>query len=406
MKVLLVGVGGVGEAIAIMAKNRPWLEKMVLADYDLKRVKDVAKKLNAPKKFPVEQVDASKKGAIVNLAKKHKVDLIMNALDPQFVNNVFDAAFQVGCIYIDMAMSLSRPHPKNPFKESGVKLGDYQFAQSSKWEKKKLLALCGMGIDPGVSDIFARYADKHLFDEIDEIGIRDGSNLVVKGYGFAPAFSIWTTIEECLNPPVIWEKKKGWYTTEPFSGAEVFDFPDGIGPVECVNVEHEEVLLIPRWIKCKRVTFKYGLGNEFIEVLKTLKKLGLSSTNPLTVKGVRVSPRDVVAASLPNPATMGHLMTGKTCAGTWVTGKKDGKPREVFIYQVTDNKMSMKKYGAQAVVWQTGVSPVIAMELLAEGVWTGKGVIGAEALDPDPFMAKMKDFDFPYGIKDMTPAGL
>src|SRR5918993_905155 len=114
---------------------------------------------------------------------------------------------------------------------------------------------------PGLADVFARYAADHLFDRIDEIGVRDGANLEVEGYDFAPTFSIWTTIEECLNPPVIWEQERGWFTTAPFSEPETFDFPEGIGPVECVNVEHEEVVLVPRWIDCKRATFKYGLGN-------------------------------------------------------------------------------------------------------------------------------------------------
>ena len=135
----------------------------------------------------------------------------------------------------------------------------------------------GIGIEPGAADVLARYAADELFSEIDEVEIRDGANLEVEGYDFAPTFSIWTTIEECLNPPVIWERDRGWYTTPPFSEPEVFDFPEGIGPVECVNVEHEEVLLVPRWVECKRVTFKYGLGDEFIEVLKTLHKLGLDS---------------------------------------------------------------------------------------------------------------------------------
>ena len=162
-----------------------------------------------------------------------------------------------------------------------------------------VLALVGIGIEPGAADVFARYAADELFSEIDEVGIRDGANLVVEGYDFAPTFSIWTTIEECLNPPVIWEKERGWFTTEPFSEPEVFDFPEGIGPVECVNVEHEEVLLVPRWIDCKRVTFKYGLGDEFIGVLETLHKLGLDSTEKIGVRGVEVAPRDVVAAALP-----------------------------------------------------------------------------------------------------------
>ncbi len=399
MKVLLVGVGGVGEAIAVIAKDRPWLEKMVLADYNVKRAKEVRRKLGQPRKFPVEQVDAGDKKQIVALARKHDADLIMNAVDPVFNEKLFDAAYQAGCTYMDMAMTLSRPHPTHPNQLCGVKLGDYQFERAAKWERKGLLALVGMGVEPGMADVFAKYAEKHLFDEIEEIGIRDGANLEVRGYAFAPNFSIWTTIEECLNPPVVWEKDKGWFTTETFSEPETFDFPEGIGPVECVNVEHEEVLLVPRWVKCRRVTFKYGLGDQFVEVLKTLKKLGLDNKDPIQVKGVQVAPRDVVAACLPDPARLGDRMFGKTCAGTWVKGVKDGKPREVYLYQVADNETCMKKYGVQAVVWQTAVSPVITMELLATGAWSGKGVLGPEAFDPDPFMALMPQYDFPYGLQ-------
>jgi saccharopine dehydrogenase (NAD+, L-lysine-forming) len=325
----------------------------------------------------------------------------LNAVDPVFNEKIFDAAYQAGCTYVDMAMTLSSPHATSPFQECGVKLGDYQFERAAKWEKKDLLALVGMGVEPGLSDVFAAYAAKHLFDEIDEIGVRDGANLEVRGYEFAPNFSIWTTIEECLNPPVIWEKDKGWFTTEPFSEAEVFQFPEGIGPVECVNVEHEEVLLVPRWVNCKRVTFKYGLGDQFIGVLKTIKMLGLDNKDAIDVKGVKVAPRDVVVACLPDPAHLGDRMFGKTCAGTWVKGCKDGRPRQVYLYQVADNETCMQKYGVQAVVWQTAVNPVIAMELLSSGKWQGKGVLGPEAFDPDPFMALMADYGFPYGLKEM-----
>jgi saccharopine dehydrogenase (NAD+, L-lysine-forming) len=401
MKVLLIGVGGVGEAIAVTARPRPWMQQMILADYNLKRAKQVQKKLGSRKRFPVEQVDARDKRQIAKLANKYGVDLIMNAVDPVFNESIFDAAYRAGCHYMDMAMTLSSPHLTDPYRQCGVKLGDYQFERAARWEKKRLLGLVGMGVEPGLSDVFARYAARHLFDEIDEIGVRDGANLQVRGYDFAPTFSIWTTIEECLNPPVIWELDKGWFTTETFSEPEVFEFPEGIGLVECVNVEHEEVLLVPRWVKCKRVTFKYGLGDQFIGVLKTIKMLGLDNKDPINVKGVKVAPRDVVAACLPDPAYLGDRMFGKTCAGTWVKGTKDGRPRQVYIYQVADNETCMKKYGVQAVVWQTGVNPVIAMELLETGVWRGHGVLGPEAFDPDPFMDKMAEYDFPYGIKEM-----
>lgn len=322
MKVLLVGVGGVGEAIAQMAKRRQWVEQMVLTDYNVKRAEEIQAKLGDNQRFPVEFIDASKQEMIEDLARKYQVDLIMNAVDPVFNEQIFDAAFNAGVIYMDMAMTLSTPHSKDPFNQCGIKLGDYQFERAKKWEEKKLLALVGIGVEPGMADVFARYAQDHLFDEIEELGIRDGANIEIKGYEFAPNFSIWTTIEECLNPPVIWEKEKGWFTTAPFSEPEVFDFPGGIGKVEVVNVEHEEVLLMPRWVKAKRATFKYGLGDQFIGVLKTLHMLGLDNKEKINVKGVQVAPRDVVAACLPDPAYLGEKMSGKTCAGTWVKGKK------------------------------------------------------------------------------------
>jgi len=401
MKVLLVGVGGVGEAIATIAKPQKWAEQIVLADYNLERAKEVQRKLGVESRFPAEFIDARKQENIEALARKYSVDLIMNAVDPIFNKQVFDAAYNVGVNYIDMALTLSDPDPQDPFHLPGVKLGDYQFAKSRDWEAKSLLALVGMGVEPGMADVFARYAQDALFDEIDEIGIRDGSNIRIDGYEFAPNFSIWTTIEECLNPPVIWEAEKGWFTTEPFSEHETFDFPE-IGPVDVVNVEHEEVLMIPRWIKAKRVTFKYGLGEQFIKVLKTLHMLGLDKKEKINTKGLQVAPRDVVAACLPDPAHLGERMHGKTCAGTWVRGWKDGKLHETYLYQLADNQECMDRWGCQAVVAQTAFNAVIAMDLLEHGQWQGAGVLGPEAFEPVPFMEKMGEYGFPYGIKEIS----
>ncbi|OGO37574.1 MAG: ATP-binding protein [Chloroflexi bacterium RBG_16_57_11] len=401
MKVLLVGVGGVGEAISVIAKSKPWVEQIVLADYSLDRTKEVQAKLGDAARFPAEFVDASQQKMIEELANKYQVDIIMNACDPLYNVPIFDAAYNTGKNYMDLAMTLSEPHPEDPFNQCGVKLGDYQFERARLWEEKGLLCIAGLGVEPGMADVFARYAQDYLFDEVEEIGVRDGANIEVRGYEFAPNFSIWTTIEECLNPPVIWEKGRGWFTTAPFSEPEVFEFPEGIGKLEVVNVEHEEVLLVPRWVKTKRVTFKYGLGDQFINVLKTLHMLGLDNKEPIKVKGVMVAPRDVVAACLPDPAHLGDHMFGKTCAGTWVKGVKDGKPRQVYIYQVSDNEECMQKWGCQAVVAQTAFNAVIGWDLLEHGVWKGAGVLGSEAFDPVPFMNKMADYGFPYGIKEM-----
>jgi saccharopine dehydrogenase-like NADP-dependent oxidoreductase len=304
-----------------------------------------------------------------------------------------------------MAMHLSRPHPSRPFEDVGLKLGDEQFAVADQWAERGQLALVGMGVEPGLSDVFARYAADHLFSEIDEIGVRDGADLQISGHLFAPTFSIWTTIEECLNPPIVWERERGWYTTAPFSEPETFVFPDGIGPFECVNVEHEEVVLIPQWIDCRRVTFKYGLGAEFIEVLQTLHKLGLDAKVPVSVRGVEVSPRDVVAACLPNPAELGDRMTGRTCAGTWVNGRgPDGRAREVYLYHVVDNEWSMREHGHQAVVWQTAVNAVVALELLAAGVWQGTGVLGPEAFDAVPFLDRLAEHGPSWALEERVPS--
>jgi len=398
VRILLVGAGGVGAAFAAIAARRDFFETIVVTDYDLARAEKAAA---VDPRFVAAQVDASSVSSVEALVREHRITHVMNAVDPRFVMSIFDGAFAGGADYLDMAMSLSRPHPDAPYERTGVKLGDEQFAVADQWEAGGRLALCGIGVEPGLSDVFARYAADHLFSEIDELGVRDGANLSVEGYEFAPSFSIWTTIEECLNPPVVWEKGRGWFTTPPFSEPEVFDFPEGIGPVECVNVEHEEVLLMPRWVEARRATFKYGLGQEFIDVLKTLHKLGLDRTDKVHASGVEVSPRDVVAACLPDPATLGDRMQGKTCAGLWVTGTgQDGRPRSTYLYHVVDNAWSMREYGHQCVVWQTAVNPVVALELLANGTWSGAGVLGPEAFDAVPFLDLLTDYGSPWGQRD------
>lgn len=420
MRVLMIGAGGVGDAAVKIAVERDFFEAWVVADYDLGRAQATVEAAQARRagegRFVAAQVDASDEAAVAALAREHRATHVFNAVDPRFVMPIFNGAFAAGADYLDMAMSLSRPHPSEPYAKVGVKLGDEQFAQEQAWEEAGRLALLGIGVEPGLSDVFARYAADHVFSHIDELGVRDGANLVVRDEDgnevFAPGFSMWTIIEECLNPPVVWERARefeedqGWFTLPPFSESEVFDFPEGIGPVECVHVEHEEVLLMPRWVDADRVTFKYGLGAEMIGMLKTLHALGLDRTDPVEVKGVSVSPRDVVAAVLPDPATIGPRMEGKTCAGVYVTGTgKDGQPRAVYLYHVSDNADTMRDYGAQCVVWQTAINPVIALELLANGTWQGAGILGPEAFDPVPFLELLKapkpeGYGSPWGMEE------
>jgi saccharopine dehydrogenase (NAD+, L-lysine forming) len=403
MKILVVGAGGVGAAFAAIAQRRKAFERIVLADVVPERVKSVVAGLGEPGRFAAERVDASSVESLLELIGRVRPDAVLNACDPRLNEPIFTAAFESRVTYLDMAMALSRPHPQRPYELPGKMLGETQLAEHEQWEQAGLLALVGMGVEPGLSDVFAQYAAQELFSKVEEVGVRDGADLVVEGYDFAPTFSIWTTIEECLNPPLIWERERGFYTTAPFSEPETFEFPEGIGKVECVNVEHEEVVLIPRWVQCERVTFKYGLGEEFIDVLRTLHKLGLDSTVPVPVRDAKVAPRDVVAAALPDPATLGERMTGRTCAGTCVRGTgTDGEPRSTYLYHVVDNEHTMREYGSQAVVWQTAVNPVVALELLDEGVWKGAGVLGPEAFAPAPFLEKLAELGSPHGVKELA----
>jgi len=409
MRILVVGAGGVGAAFASIAARRPIFTDIVLADIDGERAARAAT-MALDDRVRATRVDASDRTDIVELAHTMRADIIVNACDPRLNPPIFDAAFEAGCHYLDMAMHMSTPHPTDPYNQIGTSLGDGQFAVSDRWVERGQLALCAMGVEPGLSDVLARYASDHLFSRMDEVGVRDGSDLMITSatgdsIGFAPTFSIWTTIEECLNPPIIYERDRGWFTTAPFSEPEQFVFPEGIGALGCVNVEHEEVILMPRWLDVGRVTFKYGLGDEFIEVLRTLHMLGLDSTRPVMVRGVEVSPRDVVAAVLPNPAELGDRMHGRTCAGTLVRGLDlAGNPRESYLYQIVDNEWTMRTFGHQAVVWQTAVHPVVACELIADGTWTGAGVMGPEAFSADPFLDLLPVHGVSWSLEERTPS--
>ena len=402
MRVLLVGVGTVGEAIARISATADWCEAMILADYDESRARTLSDALGGAPRFPSAQIDARDAASVTALARAHKVDLVMNAVDPQFVMPIFTGALEADAHYMDMACSLSKPHPDRPFELPGLKLGDEQFAMHEAWLGRGKLALVGMGMDPGLTDVIAAHAAQHAVDEVHEVHVRDGGDLSIPGYAFAPVFSIWTTIEECLNPPGIGETGD-WHTTEPFSGPESFPFPEGIGPVECVNVEHEEVLLVPRWIDTRKATFKYALGDDFIDKLKTIHALGMDRTDRVRVKGVEVAPRDVLAAITPDPISLGDKFRGRAIVGTWVLGMKEGQPRETFAYQMADAEEIWAKHRLQVVGWQTGFNPTIAMELLATGAWSGVGVLGPEAFDPDPYLGLLDLNGIHHATVEMEP---
>jgi saccharopine dehydrogenase-like NADP-dependent oxidoreductase len=402
MKLLIIGTGGVGTSAAMILKlagsRGAWAEKVVLADRNFNRAEKAAALCGDPR-FIAEPINARDSGNIKALIKKHGINFVMNAVEPVFNEVIFDTCFQAGTGYLDCALSASMPDPEKPFERVNVKLGDYQFAQHKAWKDAGSLAIVGSGVEPGMADVFVRFAADHLFDAIDEVNIRDGDNY--SGGGLF-GFSVITTIEECLSPPIIWEKGRGWFSTERFSEPEIFNFPGGIGNKEVVNVEHEEVVLVPRVIDCNRVTFKYGVPADFRRLLLDLESVRLTDNKiRITVGEESVSPLEFLVKVLPNPVESSANMTGRGCAGAWITGVKDGKRRSVYLYQVADNQDCIKKYTTNSVVAQTAVGPVIMMELVDKGLWNLKGVYGPEAFAPDPFIERLEQYGFPAGIREM-----
>jgi saccharopine dehydrogenase-like NADP-dependent oxidoreductase len=402
VKLLIIGAGGVGTSAAMIIKRAgkegEWAEKVVVSDYNAERAAAVCKLIGDPR-FVAEKINARDPASIKETIKKHGATFVMNAVEPSFNETIFDACFDAGAGYLDCAMTLSAPHPEKPFELAHVKLGDYQFERHEAWKKAGITAIAGSGVEPGMADVFAKFAAVHLFDAIDEVNVRDGDNYSGGGdFGF----SVWTTIEECLNPPVVWEKSRGWFTTERFSEPEVFDFPGGIGAVEVANVEHEEVLLVPRVIDCNRVTFKYGVPKSMQQLLFNLESVGMTDKNKkIKVGDAEITPRDFLVKVVPSPVDSSNDMIGKGCAGTWVTGTKDGKKRSVYLYQIADNQECIKKYTTNSVVAQTAVGPVIMLELIDKGIWNLKGVYGPESFDPDPFIERLAKYEFPAAIREM-----
>jgi saccharopine dehydrogenase-like NADP-dependent oxidoreductase len=416
MRVLIVGSGGVGESTAAIAKRRDpggeLFEKMVMADYDLAKAQAATARLGDERRFPAAQVDAGDVGAVAALCAQHGVDLLCSFLPVKYNPFTLRAALEARVHHLDASTTLSVPHPTDPFNKSGKVLGEDEFALTPEFEKIGKLALAGWGVEPGMADWLCRHAADHFFDEIDEIGVRDGANLEIPGAtGISFGFSVWMTIEECTNPAVCWELDKGFYTVPPLSELEPFFLPEGIGWVEVAHVEHEEVIAIGRThglLKgVKKATFKYALGDEFIQAMDVFKSVNMHKTDKIRVGGVEVSPRDVIEAAAPDPNEIGKKYVGQTCAGTWVKGRRDGLEREVYLYQVADNQECVARYGTQGVVAQTAFTGVIAMELLATGKLAGyrgnpeAGVRVPQEFVADDFVRLMHEYEFPGGVLEM-----
>lgn len=430
MRMMLVGAGAVGECILKVLKKRDpkgeWLEYVLITDYSQERAKEVLDHMlhwletgESEKNSSNEQkaaryeaacVDAHDKSELIRLIGEHRINFVMDAASPFVSNYIFDAAYEAGASYGNLGTwSVPKEHPDfgTGFEGSYLEpMTKYNFDRHEQWREKGLTACICLGIDPGVVNVFAKYAAEYLFDELWEVHVKDGGNLEEPGArkdAIEFGFNVWTVLDEVMNPNVEWSLENGFLIEDAFAGEEEFRMPEPFGVNRLVKVEHEEVVTMPRYLGkygLKKASFKIALDDNLLNALKVINSLGLRSIHPIEVDGVKVIPRDVVAACAPQPKDIGAEMTGGMCVGVHCIGKKDGKRKEYFIYQPFDNEESMKTWGMQAVVAQTGFGAALGIELLGKGIWKGAGVFSPEYFPSKPYMELMEEAGLLYRIEE------
>ena len=420
MRMMLTGAGAVGECILKMLEKRDpkgeWLSYVLLADFDLKRADEVKSHLEQERKFrkgtqyETAQVDARDREALTALMREHRIDFVMDAASPFVSNFIFDAAFEAGADYASMGTwSVPKDHPEFGKGFEGAYLEPmtkYNFDRHEAWKEKGQMACICLGIDPGVVNVFAKYAAEYLFDELLEVHVKDGGNLTPpesEKDEIIFGFNVWTVLDEVMNPNAEWSREGGFLIEDAFAGEEDFRMPDPFGVNHLVKVEHEEVVTMPRYLEkygLQKASFKIALDDNLLNALKVLDKLGLRNIHSVQVGDVKVVPRDVVAACAPQPKDIGEDMTGGMCVGVDCIGIKDGEKKEYFIYQPFDNQEALRDFGLQAVVAQTGFGAALAIELMGRGIWKEAGVFSPEYFPSRPYMDLMEEAGLVYQIQE------
>ncbi|MEP7327374.1 MAG: saccharopine dehydrogenase C-terminal domain-containing protein [Gemmatimonadota bacterium] len=393
---MLLGAGAVGTVSALKFCEVATLEHLVVADAVSARASLLADRLN-DLRVRAMVLDAGDRAAVAQAIRETRSTILLNAALPATNLAVMGACLDAGCHYMDMASAGTDPN-------DGIPKMDDQFALDEAFRDRGLLALLGIGADPGTTNVYAAYAAKHLLDEVTEIRVRDGDNSVCQGHdGFIAAFSPWVFIDECLCEARSWRNGRH-YLEAPLTGREPFDFPE-LGTLTCYYVDHEEVKTLPRvFPRADVIDFKLCMDDVTWQTLKVMKQLGLSRIDQVRVGNTSVAPRDVVVSLLPQPKDLAGRMKGKTCVGTLVKGFKNGQPRAFYLYNIADHEVVYASHGVQATAYQTGIPPVIAASLISEGIWSGAGVVTPEQMNPDPFLDRMGPSGMPWQIRDDSRA--
>ena len=394
MRVLQLGVGAVGEVTARVVAREPAVEAVVLADVDEERLREVAAKLPAGKAETLV-LDASDRTALVRAAKG--VDFVLNALATAWDIPVMEACLDAGRHYLDMGTG-------GPREITGTADIDEQLALDEEFRKRDKAGLVSFGIDPGVSDMFAR-ALHDQFDTVDTMLVLDGDNATVDGYELACSFSVETMIEECLLPPTVFRDGRE-VRNDALSVFMDFEFPAPVGRLRLCNVDHEESQLIPMYLGDKglrNATFFIALDSRFVELLRGFRALGLNQREPVEFQGARFSPIQFVASRFPRPVDLSGRIHGEVCVGTLCEGTIAGAPVRRYMYQITSHDEAWRTWGVQGTALQTGAAAACAVTQFARGEIARRGVFPAEVLDPSAFLAEMERVGLAVGVMDLPP---
>jgi len=389
--VLIIGAGGVGRVVAHKCvMNGSTFDRIILASRTLKRCEEIQSEL--PKgSIEIATVDADNTQEVIDLINRVNADIVINVALPYQDLTIMDACIATKTPYLDTANYEHPDEAKFEYKE--------QWAKDQAFKDAGIMGLLGSGFDPGATNVFCAYAQKHYFDEIHTIDILD-CNAGDHGYAFATNFNPEINLREVSAKGRYWEEGK-WIETEPMEIMQVWDYPE-VGPKDSYLLYHEEMESLVKHIKgLKRIRFFMTFGQSYLTHMKCLENVGMLGIKEVEHKGMKIVPMEFLKTLLPDPASLGPRTKGKTNIGIVAEGLKDGKKRKIYIYQIKDHEECYAEVKAQGVSYTTGVPAVIGAKLMVEGKWSGKGVFNMEQLDPDVFMEEMNLQGLPWNVREM-----
>ena len=393
-KTLIIGAGGVGNVVAFKcAMNADTFGEITLASRTKSKCDVIAQNVKAKTGVTINtaQVDADSVEELVALIKEIEADIVINVALPYQDLTIMDACAACQVDYLDTANYEHPDEAKFEYKE--------QWARDQLFREQHIMGLLGSGFDPGVTNVFVAYAQKHYFDEIHTIDILD-CNAGDHGYPFATNFNPEINLREVSAKGRYWEEGK-WIETEPMAIKQVWDYPE-VGPKESYLLYHEEMeSLVKNIPHLKRIRFFMTFGESYLTHMRVLENVGMLGIEPVEHQGQKIIPIEFLKTLLPDPASLGPRTKGKTNIGVFVKGIKDGEPKTVYIYQVSDHEKCYEEVMSQAVSYTTGVPAMIGAKLMLEKKWYQEGVHNMEEFDPDPFMEELNKQGLPWQVMEL-----